>query len=75
MANQLRRSFRVRDGVALIVSNVIGVGIFTTPAIIAKNVPDPRVMLALWVAGGCLALAGAMSYAQLGRMWPAAGGE
>lgn len=75
MTNQLRRSFRVRDGVALIVSNVVGVGIFTTPAIIAKYVPQPGVMLALWVAGGCLALAGAMSYAQLGRMWPAAGGE
>ena len=73
--NQLRRSFRVRDGVALIVSNVIGAGIFTVPAFIAKNVPDAKVMLALWVVGGCLALAGALSYAQLGRMWPAAGGE
>src|ERR1700742_2450025 len=74
-ANQLRRSFRVRDGIALIVSNVIGVGIFTTPAIIAKLVPEPRAVLGLWIAGGCLALAGAFSYAQLGRMWPAAGGE
>jgi basic amino acid/polyamine antiporter, APA family len=73
--NQLRRSFRVRDGVALIVSNVIGVGIFTTPAIIAKLVPSPGAMLALWIAGGFLALAGAMSYAQLARMWPSAGGE
>ena len=72
---QLRRVFRVRDGVALIISNVVGVGIFTTPAIIAKLVPEPSAMLALWIAGGCLALAGAMSYAQLGRMWPSAGGE
>ena len=72
---QLRRSFRVRDGVALIVSNVIGVGIFTTPAFIAKNVPEPGIMLALWTAGGALALCGALSYAQLGRLWPAAGGE
>src|SRR5579871_360664 len=75
MANQLRRSFRARDGVALIVSNVIGAGIFTVPAFIAKNVPDAKVILALWVIGGCLAFAGALSYAQLGRMWPAAGGE
>lgn len=72
---QLRPTFRVRDGVALIVSNVVGVGIFTTPAIIAKLVPEPSAMLALWIVGGCLALAGAFSYAQLGRMWPAAGGE
>jgi APA family basic amino acid/polyamine antiporter len=75
MQMHLRRSFRVRDGVALIVSNVIGVGIFTTPAFIAKQVPNPSVMLALWVIGGALALCGALSYAQLGRMWPAAGGE
>jgi len=75
MANQLRRSFRVRDGVALIVSNVIGVGIFTTPALIARLVPEPSAMLALWIVGGFLALAGALSYAQLGRMWPWAGGE
>jgi len=73
--NRLRTSFRVRDGVALIVSNVIGVGIFTTPAIIAKLVPEPSAMLGLWIVGGCLALAGALSYAQLGRMWPWAGGE
>ncbi|HLI63812.1 MAG TPA: amino acid permease [Terriglobales bacterium] len=75
LANQLRPSFRVRDGVALVVSNVVGVGIFTTPAIVAQLAPEPGAMLALWIAGGCLALAGAMSYAQLGRMWPWAGGE
>ena len=73
--NRLQPAFRVRDGVALIVSNVIGVGIFTTPAIVAKLVPHPGAMLAVWMAGGGLALAGAMSYAQLGRMWPSAGGE
>lgn len=72
---QLRRSFGVRDGVALIVSNVVGVGIFTTPAMIAKLVPRPGTILALWIAGGALALAGALSYAQLARMWPWAGGE
>ena len=65
----------MRDGVALIVSNVIGVGIFTTPAIVARLEPHPAAMLMIWLAGGALALAGAFSYAQLGRMWPAAGGE
>ena len=75
MKHRLRQSFGVRDGVALIISNVVGVGIFTTPAIIARLVPEPAVMLALWIAGGALALAGALSYAQLARMWPWAGGE
>ena len=74
-ANQLRPSFRVRDGVALIVSNVVGAGIFTTPAYIATLVPQPGIVLALWIVGGCIALAGAISYAQLARRWPAAGGE
>jgi APA family basic amino acid/polyamine antiporter len=74
-ANQLRRSFRVRDGVALIISNVVGAGVFTTIASISKLVPQPGIMLALWIAGGGLALAGALSYAQLSRRWPAAGGE
>jgi APA family basic amino acid/polyamine antiporter len=73
--NQLRRSFRVRDGVALIISNVVGVGIFTTPALIARLVPEPSAMLGLWIAGGALALAGAVSYAKLSKRWPWAGGE
>ena len=75
VVGQLRTSFHARDGVGLIVSNVIGVGIFTTPAIIANLVPDAGAMIALWIAGGMLSLAGAVSYAQLGRRWPAAGGE
>jgi APA family basic amino acid/polyamine antiporter len=72
---QLRRSLRPKDGIALIVSNVVGVGIFTTPAIIAALVPNPTAMLALWIVGGLLALAGAMSYAELARTFPHAGGE
>ncbi len=72
---RLRKTFRKRDGIALILSNVIGVGIFTTPAIIAGFVPNPAAMLALWIAGGALALAGAASYARLAKLWPTAGGE
>ena len=72
---RLRASFRKRDGIALLVSNTVGVGIFTTPALIASLVPDPRAALALWVVGGFLALAGAASYAQLAEIWPSAGGE
>ena len=72
---RLRKTFRKRDGIALILSNVIGVGIFTTPAMVANLVPNPTAMLALWIAGGALALAGAASYARLAKLWPAAGGE
>jgi len=72
---RLRRVFRKRDGVALIVSSVVGVGIFITPAMIANLVPNPVAMLALWIVGGGLALAGAASYAKLANLWPTAGGE
>lgn len=37
--------------------------------------PDPRAVLTLWIIGGCLALAGATSYAELAALWPSAGGE
>src|SRR5579862_6495978 len=73
--NRLRPTFRKRDGVALIVSNVVGVGIFTTPCVVASLVPSSIGMLAVWMVGGALALAGAASYAKLAQLWPQAGGE
>jgi basic amino acid/polyamine antiporter, APA family len=63
------------DAAALVVSNVIGVGIFTTPGIVAKMVPHPWAILGLWLAGGLLALAGAGAYAELAALHPHAGGE
>jgi APA family basic amino acid/polyamine antiporter len=63
------------DAAAIVVSNVIGVGIFTTPGIIAQIVPHPVAMLSVWLAGGLLAFAGAMAYAELAALRPRAGGE
>jgi basic amino acid/polyamine antiporter, APA family len=60
---------------SLVISNVIGVGIFTTSGLLARGLPDPRVLLGIWVAGGILALAGAFCYAELGARIPRAGGE
>ena len=71
----LPRRLSALDGAALVVSNVVGVGIFTTPGIVAALAPNPVVMLALWVAGGVLALAGASAYAELAALRPHAGGE
>jgi len=72
---RLPRRFRKRDAIALVVSNVIGVGIFTTPAVIASLAPSPAAMLGIWIVGGILALAGASCYARLAALWPSAGGE
>jgi APA family basic amino acid/polyamine antiporter len=63
------------DAAAIIVANVIGGGILFTPPQIAAAVPNPVWFLATWVAGGALAFAGAMAYAELAALRPRAGGE
>ena len=63
------------DGAAIVVSNVIGSGIFIVPAIVAASVPNAWAMLGVWLAGGLLAFAGAMAYAELAALRPRAGGE
>lgn len=71
----LERRLGPADAAAIIVSNVIGGGIlFLSPAI-AASVPHAGGFLALWAAGGALALAGAMAYAELASVRPRAGGE
>ena len=57
------------------VSNVIGGGIFFVPIIVAQMLPSPSAMLWMWFAGGALAFAGAMAYAELSALRPRAGGE
>ena len=59
----------------MVVANVIGAGIFTTSGFIARDLADPVALLAVWVVGGVLALAGALSYSELGAAMPEAGGE
>ncbi|NIR52478.1 amino acid permease [candidate division KSB1 bacterium] len=71
----LPRKLGPGDGIGLVISNVIGVGIFTTPGIVAGLVPNPVAILALWLAGGVLALVGAIAYAELAALVPRAGGE
>jgi APA family basic amino acid/polyamine antiporter len=63
------------DASAIVVSNVIGGGIFFVPVIVARMVPYGPAMLGVWVAGGALAFVGAMAYAELASMRPRAGGE
>src|SRR5688572_4171397 len=71
----LERRLGPFDAAAIIVSNVIGGGILFTPPLIAAGVPNPWLFLAIWVAGGCLAYAGAMAYAELAAVRPHAGAE
>jgi APA family basic amino acid/polyamine antiporter len=59
----------------LVVSSVIGVGIFLTPGTVAEHLPHPGLFLAAWLVGGLLSLAGALANAELGAMYPHAGGD
>jgi len=69
------RVLSLRDATMLVVSAVIGVGIFLTPGGVAKLLPQPGWFVAAWVVGGVLALAGALANAELGAMFPRAGGN
>ena len=71
----LDRRLGTLDAAAVVVSNVIGSGILFVPAIVALYVPSAWGMLSAWLAGGLLAFAGAMAYAELATMRPKAGGE
>ncbi len=72
---QLERRLGALDAAAIIVSNVIGGGILFTPPQVAALVPDAALFLSTWIAGGALAFAGAMAYAELAALRPRAGGE
>jgi APA family basic amino acid/polyamine antiporter len=74
-ASQLERRLGPLDAAAIIVANVIGGGILFTPPQVAASVPNAIWFLGAWIAGGALAFAGAMAYAELAALRPRAGGE
>lgn len=71
----LPRSMSLFDAVMLVVGNVVGAGIFTTSGLLAGEISCPLMFLLVWVIGGLLTLTGALTYAELGAMFPRAGGD
>jgi basic amino acid/polyamine antiporter, APA family len=63
------------EAVGLIVSLVIGVGIFKTPSLVAANVSTSLWLILLWAGGGAVSLLGALCYAELATAYPHPGGE
>ena len=59
----------------MIVGNSIGIGILRTPGEVAARLPNPVWFLGAWIAGGCYALLGALTLAELGAMVPRSGGQ
>ena len=70
----LRRALGAWDGASLTIGSVIGTGIFLTAGDVARSLPHPGLVLAAWIFGGLLVLAGALAYAEMGVMYPRAGG-
>src|SRR5438477_6615713 len=60
---------------ALVISNMVGTGIFATTGFMAGDLGSARLILACWTAGALFALAGALSYSELGINFPSSGGE
>src|SRR6202140_1718931 len=76
MASQaiLKRQIGLRTATALIVGEVIAVGIFLTPAGMAKSLGSPVWLLIVWLLMGGMALCGALCYGELAARFPEAGG-
>lgn len=70
----LRRELGLFSAALVVVGGTIGSGIFFTPAVTAAALPDARAVLLIWALGGLVALAGALTYAELGARMPEAGG-
>lgn len=62
------------DFTMIVVSLVIGMGIFRTPANVAAASPTPAIFFIAWFAGGLVALCGALTYAEIGSRLPVMGG-
>src|SRR4029079_6780573 len=72
---QFSRRLNLFDATMIVVSGIIGSGIFINPYVVAQKVETPFLILAVWAAGGLLALAGAFVFAELSTVMPRVGGQ
>ena len=72
---RLLRVLGLAFGLAVIIGNTIGAGIFRTPGSIAQLLPNEWLFLSVWLVGGLYALLGAFQIAELGTMIPRSGGQ
>jgi APA family basic amino acid/polyamine antiporter len=71
---QLKQALTRFDLTMIAIGSTIGSGIFLTPSSIAHELQSPWLILAVWVVGGLMAIAGALTFAELGGLMPGAGG-
>lgn len=71
---QLQRKISLFGLTMIAVGSCIGAGIFVTPGGIAQEIPHAGFFLLVWLVGGLVALTGALTFAELGGLFPKAGG-
>jgi len=71
----LRRDLGLLAAASVVVGSMIGVGIFLGPRGVAQQLPTPGLMLLAWGLGGAFVLCGAMTYAEMGTLFPRSGGS
>jgi amino acid transporter len=72
---ELKRDLGTWSAISIVVGTVIGSGIFLVPKTMIQRVGSVEWVFVIWVVGGLLSLAGALSYAELAAAMPEAGGE
>lgn len=68
------KKLRFFDLTMIVISLVIGMGIFKTPVNVAQNALSPSIFFMAWFVGGLIALSGALTYAEIGSRYPVTGG-
>src|SRR3974390_1521583 len=71
----LLRQLGIVSATALVISNMLGQGIFTSTGFLAADLGAPNLILLIWVVGALCALGGAFCYSELGVNFPSSGGE
>ncbi|MBV9505561.1 MAG: amino acid permease [Acidobacteriia bacterium] len=72
---ELVRQLGFFSSTALVISNMVGTGIFATTGFMAGDLGSARLILICWTVGALFAIAGALSYSELGINFPSSGGE
>ena len=73
--SELKRDLGVWGAASIVVGTVIGSGIFLVPKSMVQNVGSAEMVIFVFIFGGLLSLAGALTYAELSAAMPEAGGE
>lgn len=71
----MKQNVTLITAVSIVVTNMIGTGILTTPGVLSSYLTSTGQVMMVWIAGGIIALLGAVVYGQMGSLMPHSGGE